>query len=65
MMDVLRDDSVWHTCEHCFNSCNVFCGCAGEKKAMQEETKREIINSLQAELNEMDVKLYVRGERWV
>ena len=65
MMNELREDVSWHTCEYCFNSCNVFCGCPGEKKAMQEEMKREIINSIQADLNEMDVQLFVRGEQWL
>jgi hypothetical protein len=32
---------------------------------MQEEMKREIINSIQADLNEMDVQLFVRGEKWL
>ena len=54
----------WHYCAHCFNPCNIFCGCSGEKRATEkEERKREMLNAIMADLNEMNVDLYIRGEK--
>ena len=63
MMNEYEESNCWHYCEYCFNPCSVFCGCPGEKKAMVEETKREMLNAIMADLNELNVDLYVRGEK--
>ena len=61
---MMMDEGVWHNCEHCFKPCNIFCGCIGEKRDMEkEERKREMLNAIRAELNEMDVDIYFRGEK--
>ena len=58
----------WHYCEHCFKPCNIFCGCSGEKLAIKksmekEERKREMLNAIMSDLNELNVDLYIRGEK--
>ena len=61
---MMMDEGVWHNCEYCFKPRNIFCGCIGEKRAMEkEERKREMLNAIRAELNEMDVDIYFRGEK--
>ncbi len=63
-----EDYESWHYCEHCFNRCNIFCGCSGEKLAIKkemerEERKREMLNAIMSDLNEINVDLYIRGEK--
>jgi|TARA_R100000482_G_scaffold124513_2_gene77565 hypothetical protein len=61
---MMIEEGIWHYCEYCFKPCNIFCGCVGEKRAMEkEERKREMLNAIKAELNEMDVDIYFRGEK--
>ena len=57
-------DGSTHVCEFCFNTCNVFCGCAKEKEKIKEEMKREFLNSLYQDLRTTDIQLTVGGEQW-
>ena len=29
-----------HTCEYCFKTCNIFCGCRGEREAIEREREK-------------------------
>jgi len=57
----MDDDDCYQICEFCFNHTGVFCSCAGSKKSMELETKREFLNSTFAEFNTLSITEY--GEK--
>jgi hypothetical protein len=57
----MDDDDCYQICEFCFNHSGVFCSCAGAKKSMELELRRELLNSRLEEKNYFQHETGVRG----